>query len=292
MNNLLTKVSTDLPLSLMLRLTPCIHRCWDRRHGRTEIHGWLLIALFSLLVSCSSTPPIAFQNNSHRQIYALNEENLKKVQFYISRDVVAQYQDATGTKSLLVPRLTPGVVTSAGPDWLKVSFKEGGADVPFITDPNQYDGRYWIASEVEGGKDFKKVSELPVKSFYIREPVTRWFPEAMPSCSSTGTAGRKSWRLAKLPRGGGSKTSNFGENSGVMQDGAVKRMLSPFLLARPKRNPQGIRQPTTSLGKLSKTSKAPRIALWRDKRATGKQPEKVGGVNRCGQYSAQSSMRC
>jgi hypothetical protein len=129
--------------------------------------GWLIVALFFLIVGCSSAP-IAFQNNSHRQIYALNEENLKKVQFYISADVVAQYQDATGTKSLLVPRLTPGVVTSAGPDWLKVSFKEGGADVPFITDPNQYDGRYWIASEVEGGKDFKKVSELPGKVFLYK----------------------------------------------------------------------------------------------------------------------------
>jgi hypothetical protein len=141
---------------------------WTRLMNGQRARGWLILVLFSLIVGCSSAAPMAFQNNSHRQTYALNEEDLKKVQFYVSADVVAQYQDATGTKSLLVPRSTPGVVTSAGLNWLKVSFKEGGADVPFIADPNQYDGRYWIASEVEGSKDFKKVSELPGKVFLYK----------------------------------------------------------------------------------------------------------------------------
>jgi hypothetical protein len=90
------------------------------------------------------------------------------LQFYISRDVVAQYQDATGTKSLMLSRLTPGVVMGAGPDWIKVSFREGGVDDPFVTDPNQYDGRYWIATEVEGSKDFKKIADLPEKFFLYK----------------------------------------------------------------------------------------------------------------------------
>jgi hypothetical protein len=167
MNNLLTKVSTDLPLSLMLRLTPAFIGAGTDATGVPRIHGWLLVALFSLLVSCSA-PPIAFQNNSHRQLYSLNLQDLEKLQFYISRDVVAQYQDATGTKSLLVPRLTPGVATDAGPNWIKVSFREGGVDVPFIADPNQYDGRYWIATEVEGTKDFKKIADLPDKSILYK----------------------------------------------------------------------------------------------------------------------------
>jgi hypothetical protein len=167
MNNLVTKVSTDLPLSLMLRLTPAFIGAGTGATGVPRIHGWLLVALFSLLVSCSA-PPIAFQNNSHRQLYSLNLQDLEKLQFYISRDVVAQYQDATGTKSLLVPRLTPGVATDAGPNWIKVSFREGGVDVPFIADPNQYDGRYWIATEVEGTKDFKKIADLPDKSILYK----------------------------------------------------------------------------------------------------------------------------
>jgi len=168
MNNVLAKVSTELPLSLMLRLTPTFIGAGTDAMGVPRIHGWLLVALFSLLVSCSSAPPIAFQNNSHRQIYSLNLEDLQKLQFYISRDVVAQYQDATGTKSLLVPRLTPGVVTGAGSNWIKVSFREGGVDVPFIADPKEYDGRYWIATEAEGSKEFKKIADLPDKSFLYK----------------------------------------------------------------------------------------------------------------------------
>jgi hypothetical protein len=140
---------------------------WIRLTGGRRTRGWLMAALLALLAGCS-TPPIAFQNNSHRQVYSLNVEDMQKLQFYISRDVVAQYQDATGTKSLLLTRLTPGVVTGAGPNWVRVSFKEGGVDVPFITDPNQYDGRYWIATEVEGTKDLKKIADLPDRSILYK----------------------------------------------------------------------------------------------------------------------------
>jgi len=132
------------------------------------IQKGLLIGAVIFLCSCSTTPPIAFQNTSHRQTYSLNLEDLEKLQFYISRDVVAQYQDATGTKSLLLTRLTPGVATGAGPNWIKVSFREGGVDVPFITDPNQYDGRYWIATEVQGSKDFKRIYELSDRFFLYK----------------------------------------------------------------------------------------------------------------------------
>ena len=167
MNNLLTKVPTDLPLSLMLRLIPDVCPCTDECRGVPRIHGWLLVGLFALLASCAA-PPIAFQNNSHRQNYSLDLQDLEKLQFFISTDVVAQYQDATGTKSLLLPRMTPGVATGAGPNWIKVSFREGGADIPFIAEPNEYDGRYWIASEVEGTKDFKKIAGLPEKTFVYK----------------------------------------------------------------------------------------------------------------------------
>jgi hypothetical protein len=62
--------------------------------------------------------------------------------------------------------MTPGVATGAGPNWIKVSFREGGVDIPFVTDPNQYEGRYWIATEVEGSKDFKRIAEE--KSFLYK----------------------------------------------------------------------------------------------------------------------------
>ena len=138
---------------------------WPRLAENQGIRWFLTLAVIFLLAGCSSAPPIAFQNDSHRATYSLTLEDLQKLQFYISRDVVAQYQDATGTKSLLLQRLTPGIATGAGPSWIKVSFRQGGVDIPFVTDPNQYDGRYWIATEVEGENTFKKVSDVPDKSF-------------------------------------------------------------------------------------------------------------------------------
>ena len=141
---------------------------WTDWMRRANYRLFLKIALIVFLAGCSSTPPIAFQNTSHRQTYSLKLEDLEKLQFYISRDVVAQYQDATGTKSLLLTRMTPGVATGAGPNWIKVSFREGGVDIPFVTDPNQYDGRYWIATEVGASTDFKKIADLPDKSFFYK----------------------------------------------------------------------------------------------------------------------------
>jgi hypothetical protein len=132
---------------------------------KQSIRGFLTLAVVFLLAGCSTAPPIAFQNTSHRETYSLTLDDLQKLQFYISRDVVAQYQDPSGTKSLLLPRLTPGVATGAGPNWIKVSFREGGVDIPFVTDPNQYDGRYWIATEVETNKVFKRIEDVPEKSF-------------------------------------------------------------------------------------------------------------------------------
>jgi hypothetical protein len=140
---------------------------WTGSMRQRSNRGFLVVAIVFFLASCSS-PPIAFRNTSHRQTYSLNLEDLEKLQFYISSDVVAQYQDATGTKSLLLTRLTPGVATDAGPNWIKVNFREGGVDVPFIADPNQYDARYWIATEVEGSKDFKRIYELSDRSFLYK----------------------------------------------------------------------------------------------------------------------------
>jgi hypothetical protein len=141
---------------------------WMRSVTRQKLSWLTMMPITVLLVGCSSTPPMVFQNNSHRQVHSLKLEDLQKVQFYLSRDVVAQHQDASGTKSLLLPGLTPGVATSEGPNWIRVSFREGGVDVPFITDPQQTDGRYWIATEVAGSKEFKRISDLPGKSFLYK----------------------------------------------------------------------------------------------------------------------------
>ena len=139
---------------------------WTRFVGGQRSRGGLIAAFLCLLVGCASVPKtITFQRNYHRQDYSFNEEDLKQLQFYISTNIVARYKDATGTKSLLVPGMTPVVVTGAGPNWLKVSLREGGVDVPFITDPNHYNALYRLATEVEGSKELKKITELPEKVF-------------------------------------------------------------------------------------------------------------------------------
>jgi hypothetical protein len=141
---------------------------WRGSMKKRSIRGFAMMAVIFLLAGCSSAPPMPFVNNSHRENYSLDLKDLEKLQFYISTDVVAQYQVAPEKKSLMLPRLTPGVATGAGPNWIKVSFREGGVDVPFVTDPTQYDGRYWIATEVEGDNDFKKISDLPEKVFLYK----------------------------------------------------------------------------------------------------------------------------
>jgi hypothetical protein len=163
------KDQKNLTTKPTLQLILAFAGAWTCFMDRQRTLGCLIVALLSVLAGCSSGPTtIPFLNNSHRQIYSLNEEDLKKVQFYVSTDVVAQVQDPMATQSFLVPRLTPGVVTAAGPNWIKVSFRTGGADVPFVADPNQNDSRYWIASEVEGGKDFKRVTEVPGRVFIYK----------------------------------------------------------------------------------------------------------------------------
>ena len=135
---------------------------------RQNVRGCLVVALFFFLVGCSGPTTLPFQNYTHRQALSLNEDDLKRVQFYVSTEVVAQVKDPTATQSFVVPMLTPGVVTAAGPNWVKVSFRQGGADVPFVADPNQNDSRYYIASEVEGGKSFKRVTEVSGRVFIYK----------------------------------------------------------------------------------------------------------------------------
>jgi hypothetical protein len=152
-------INLHMPFGLVLA-----ERCFTPLLG---LKPWLNAALFCLLVGCTSGPTtIAFMNNSHRQIYSLSEADLQKIQFFVSTDIVAQIQDPMATRSFRVPKMTPGLVTAAGPNWVKVSFREGGVDVPFVADLSQNDSRYWIASEFEN--DFKRVTEVPGRVFVYK----------------------------------------------------------------------------------------------------------------------------
>ena len=127
---------------------------------------WITTVLLLLLVSCATSSKEIFLNRTYRENLSLEEQELKTLQFFISTSVYVQYDSPTGKKTILLPEETPGVVTSVGPDWLKVSFRKGGADVPFIVNKSaQYD-LYYVATEVPGKTGFHMLKDLPEKIFY------------------------------------------------------------------------------------------------------------------------------
>ncbi len=52
------------------------------------------------------------------------------------------------------------MVLEVGPNWLKVSFQEGGRGVTFLADKDERVDRYWLATEVKHKKGYYRVSEL------------------------------------------------------------------------------------------------------------------------------------
>lgn len=127
----------------------------------------LLLPTLVLLAACA-TPKEIFLHGWHRENYAIGAEELKQLQFYISTQVLAQEDSASQSPAaaesvILVPDGTPGLVTGAGPNWLRVSFQEGGSGVPFLADPKGGDDSYWLATEVPGQPGFRKVKELSEK---------------------------------------------------------------------------------------------------------------------------------
>ena len=153
-----------------------------------------------------------------------------------------------------------------------MSFKEGGVDVPFIADPNQYDGRYWIATEVEGTKDLKKIADLPDKSILYKgtryklvsgaDAILLMDWEGWKRVVETRkvTEGRRSRRQVIL-----GKEIRVTPSAHRGKNAFLNNPFFPAALSQTKAS----RNPPADIGSrtLSKTSKALRIALWRVKRA-------------------------
>jgi hypothetical protein len=128
--------------------------------------AWIAAISLLVLLSCASSYKELFLNRTHRVNLSLADEELKNLQFYISTNVLMQYDGPSGKQSIFLPEETPGVVTAVGPDWLKVSFREGGADVPFVVDSqSQYD-LYYVATELPDQAGFHMIKDLPQKVFY------------------------------------------------------------------------------------------------------------------------------
>jgi hypothetical protein len=128
--------------------------------------AWIAVIAVLVLVSCAIPHRQTFLNQAHRVNLSLDDEELKRLPFYLSTNVLVHYDGPSGTQALFFPGETPGIVTAVGPDWLQVSFREGGAEAPFVVDPRGPYGVYYVATELPGQVGFHRLKDLPQKVFY------------------------------------------------------------------------------------------------------------------------------
>jgi hypothetical protein len=118
------------------------------------------------LASCTTPRPANFSHEFHRVEYRLTDSELKGLQFFISTEVLAQTESPTerntptGNSVILLKRGTPGVVTEIGPNWLRVSFREGSRGVQFLAETDEYP-LYGLATAGEDGTGLRLVKDVP-----------------------------------------------------------------------------------------------------------------------------------
>jgi len=141
---------------------PACHAPSPRIPARTAAlrAAWLGLALVPALADCGKRPVmIPFLQKEHRQAYAFTEQDLERIRFYSSSDVVGEDLGAPpGAEGVvLVDDANPGTAIGAGPGWIRVRFREGDPGLVFLADPTaRHDTGYSLATEVEGG-DYRLV---------------------------------------------------------------------------------------------------------------------------------------
>jgi hypothetical protein len=124
----------------------------------------LFFGLAGALLAACATPSEPFYHRLYRENYAITPQELTRLQFYISTEVLAHAEGAaaetTPAQVTIVPAGTPGLVREVGPDWLRVAFTEGGEGVLFLTRAERTDSVYMLATRSPGG-EIVRLSELP-----------------------------------------------------------------------------------------------------------------------------------
>ena len=122
--------------------------------------------------------------------YAISPDELKKLQFYISGQVVAHRIDVgspTDTPGVvMVADHTPGLVQESGSDWLRVAFTQGGEGLLFRLRADRGDSVYALATTTESGQ-IVLVSQLPEPVLITGGRRFRSSTAPRPTCSSTLT---------------------------------------------------------------------------------------------------------
>lgn len=116
---------------------------------------WIALALVAGLVACAKKPMmVPFLQKEHREAYRFTEQDLERIKFYSSSDVVVEDLDAPpgGEGMMLVDDAKPGVAVGSGPGWIRVRFQDSSAGLVFLADPAAHgDTGYSLATEVDGG---------------------------------------------------------------------------------------------------------------------------------------------
>ena len=126
------------------------------------------VSLVALLAAGCVTRTQTFLDTGHRANFALQDSELKGMQFYISTSVLARNKalaDAPGGV-IVLQEGTKGAVTEVGPTWLRVAFTEGGEGVYFTTTESRSgDSAYWIATRDEKTGELVRIRDINPKVF-------------------------------------------------------------------------------------------------------------------------------
>ncbi len=127
---------------------------------RLSIVGLALAA--GLVFSGCTTPKETFLKVQHRENFALQDEEIARLQFYISREVLARNTaDPTAASSIIVvPAGTAGRASEVKEDYIRVSFDRGGQGVYFLALPEGRDAVYWLATEIPGKPGLHALRDL------------------------------------------------------------------------------------------------------------------------------------
>lgn len=137
---------------------------WDRS-------AWILTVAVLFASACAS-PPQALLHRAHRQNYALQPDELRKAHYYVSDRILAHElsEDGTATRPdqvLMLELDTPGALTDAGANWLRVSFGSGPG-VLFVARPEVTpDSVYQLASDPEPGQEPRRVRDIPDRTVKV-----------------------------------------------------------------------------------------------------------------------------
>ena len=123
----------------------------------------------ALLVACA-TPKERFLHVAHRENFSLQDDEIRGLQFFISKEVLAKDAAAESSASgvLIVARDTPGRALDVGPDWIRVSFEEGGAGVYFAAQDNLGRTAYWLATR-DDSDDLRVLKDMNQKVIRVAE---------------------------------------------------------------------------------------------------------------------------